>query len=276
MRNLKKHLRNKIGFTFITFLLFNACVEEQKSEKIVVKLNESVLTKKMLDSALTASSNSAKVKEEYINEWIETEVLYHEALKEDIQNNAEYINLVNNSKKKLAVSYYLKNLLTENEILPSDSEIEKYYNDFKEDFRLNDDLYTLNVMKTSSYDKAIQVRNKIIESNWDRTKNLLRSDSTIAFSKENHYKSDIAPAILLRVINNLIENETSIIVETEPSVFLVVSIEKKYVKDSIPPFGAVKENAKMRLIVLRQKDFIKERTKKLVEEHNLEIERYTE
>lgn len=276
MRLLKTHLKNKIGFTFLTLLLLNACGEEQKSEKIVVKLNESILTKKMLDSALAVSSNRAKIKEEYINEWIETEVLYYEALKEGIQDNPEYIALVNNSKKKLAGSYYLKKLLSENEILYTDSEVEKYYTDYKEDFRLTDDLFTLNIMKSVSYDKAIQVRNKILESSWDRSKDYFRLDSTLVFSKENLYKNEITPAILLRVINTLIENETSIIVETEPSEFLVVSIEKKYFKDSIPPFEVVKEHAKKLFVILRQKEFVKERIKELVEEHNMEIERYTE
>lgn len=276
MMSLNTHSKNRIGIVIFSIILFFSCGEEQKSEKIVVKLKESVLTKKMLDSAITSKANIAKLKEEFINDWIETEVLYQAALKEGIPDDTDYISLVSKSKKELAGTFYIKKLLDENDFIPNDGEIEKYFNDYKEDFRLKEDLYNLKIFRTSFFEKAVQVRTKIIESGWERAKDFFRTDSTLAFVSENIYKSEIAPAVLLRVVNSLIVKEISVILETEPGVFVVVMLENKYSADSVPPFETIKESAKNLLITLRQKEFIKDHIKKLVEEHNLEIERYSE
>ncbi|MBI3123371.1 MAG: hypothetical protein HYZ10_03115 [Ignavibacteriales bacterium] len=277
MRSLRTHSRislQLLSFTLIT--LIAACSEEQKSEKIVVKVNESVLTKTMLDSALAAKANSAKLKDEFINDWIETEVLYQEAVKDGVLDEDDFVTLLNRSKKELAGIFYIKKLLSENEQTPDEDEIAKYFNDYKDDFRLKDDLYKLNFLRVKAFDKAVQVRSKIIESSWDKAKDFFRTDSTLSFSSENLYRNELQSAILLRIVNSLMVNETSIVLEIEPGMFSVVQLAAKYPVDSIAPYEIEKENAKNRLIVLKQKEFVKEHIKKLVEEHNLEIERYTE
>ena len=277
MRSLRTRLRislQLISFTLLTILI--ACGEEQKNEKIVVKVNEAVLTKNMLDSALSAKANSAKLKDEFINDWIETEVLYQEAVKDGVLDEDEFVTLLNRSKKELASTFYIKKLLEENEQTPDDDEIAKYFNDYKNDFRLKDDLFKLNFMRTAVFDKAVQVRNRIIESSWDKAKDFFRTDSTLTFSSENLFRDELQSAILLRIINSLMVNETSIVMEIEPGMFSVVQLVAKYPADSIAPYEIEKENARKRLIVLKQKEFVKEHIKKLVAEHNLEIERYTE
>lgn len=277
MRSLRTHSRislQLLSFTLIT--LIAACSEEQKSEKIVVKVNESVLTKTMLDSALSAKANSAKLKDEFINDWIETEVLYQEAVKDGVLDEDDFVTLLNRSKKELAGIFYIKKLLSENEQTPDEDEIAKYFNYYKDDFRLKDDLYKLNFLRVKAFDKAVQVRSKIIESSWDKAKDFFRTDSTLSFSSENLYRNELQSAILLRIVNSLMVNETSIVLEIEPGMFSVVQLAAKYPVDSIAPYEIEKENAKNRLIVLKQKEFVKEHIKKLVEEHNLEIERYTE
>lgn len=277
MRSLRTHSRISIqllSFTLITLAV--ACSEEQKSEKIVVKVNEAVLTKNMLDSALSAKANSAKLKDEFINDWIETEVLYQEAAKDGVLDDDEFVKLLNRSKKELAGTFYIKKLLAENEQIPDDEEIAKYFNDYKDDFRLKDDLFKLNFLRTNAFDKAVQVRSKIVESSWDKAKDFFRTDSTLTFSSENIYRSELQSAILLRIVNSMMVNEASIVLELEPGMFSVVQLAAKFPADSIAPYEIEKENAKRRLIVLKQKEFVKEHIKKLVEEHNLEIERYTE
>ena len=277
MRSLRTRSRislRLLSFTLITLAV--ACSEEQKSEKIVVKVNEAVLTKNMLDSALSAKANSAKLKDEFINDWIETEVLYQEAAKDGVLDDAEFIKLLNRSKKELAGTFYIKKLLSENEQTPDDEEIAKYFNDYKDDFRLKDDLFKLNFLRTNAFDKAVQVRSKIIESSWNKAKDFFRTDSTLSFSSENIYRSELQPAILLRIVNSLMVNEASIVLEVEPGMFSIVQLVAKYPADSIAPYEIEKENARKRLIVLKQKEFVKEHIKKLLEEHNLEIERYTE
>lgn len=277
MRRLKTRLRIRKIFGFLAFaLIFAACGEDQKSEKLVVKVNDASLTKSMLDSALSSKANTAKLRDEFVNDWIETEILYQEAVKEGILDDKEFNSILNRSKKELAGVYLINKLLLENDQTPSDEEVEKYYNDFKEDFKLQDDLYKLNVLRTNDYEKAVQARIRIIENGWDKGKDFFRTDSTLSFSSLNSFRSEISSALFLRVLDALLLKEVSVVLEIESGSYSLVQLVEKYPADSIAPFEIEKENAERRLTVLKKKEFVKEHIKKLVSEHNLEIERYTE
>lgn len=277
MRRLKTRLRIRKIFCLLAFaLILASCGEDQKSEKLVVKVNDASLTKSMLDSALSAKANTAKLRDEFVNDWIETEILYQEAVKEGILDDKEFNSILNRSKKELAGVYLINKLLLENDQTPSDEEVEKYYNDYKEDFKLQDDLYKLNVLHTTDYEKAVQARIRIIENGWDKGKDFLRTDSTLNFSSRNSFRSEISSALFLRVIDALMLKEVSVVLEIESGSYSIVQLVEKYPAGSIAPFEIEKENAERRLTVLKKKEFVKEHIKKLVSEHNLEIERYTE
>lgn len=277
MRRLKTHLRIRKIFGFLAFaLIFAACGEDQKSEKLVVKVNDASLTKSMLDSALSSKANTAKLRDEFVNDWIETEILYQEAVKEGILDDKEFNSILNRSKKELAGVYLINKLLLENDQTPSDEEVEKYYNDFREDFKLQDDLYKLNVLRTNDYEKAVQARIRIIENGWDKGKDFFRTDSTLSFSSLNRFRSEISSALFLRVLDALLLKEVSVVLEIESGSYSLVQLVEKYPAGSIAPFEIEKENAERRLTVLKKKEFVKEHIKKLISEHNLEIERYTE
>ncbi len=277
MMRLKTRLKIRIIFGLLTFvLLFAACGEEQKSEKLIVKVNDASLTKSMLDSALSAKANSAKLRDEFVHDWIETEILYQEAVKEGILDEKEFNLVLNRSKKELAGAYFINKLLQENDQTPSDEEVQKYFNNYKEDFKLQDDLYKLNVLQTKEYEKAVQARSRILESGWEKGKDFFRTDSTISFNMQNSFKSEISSTLLLRILDVLMLKEISVVLEIEPGSYSVVQLAEKYLAGSIAPFEVEKKNARERLTVLKKKEFVKEHIKKLVSEHNLDIERYTE
>ncbi len=277
MRRLKTRLRIRKIFGLLTFaLIFAACGEDQKSEKLVVKVNDASLTKSMLDSALSAKANTAKLRDEFVNDWIETEILYQEAVKEGILDDKEFNSILSRSKKELAGVFLINKLLLENDQTPTDEEVEKYYNDYREDFKLQDDLYKLNVLHTNDYEKAVQARIRIIENGWDKGKDFFRTDSTLSYSSRNSFRSEISSSLFLRVIDALMLKEVSVVLEIESGSYSIVQLVEKYPAGSIAPFEIEKENAERRLTVLRKKEFVKEHIKKLVSEHNLEIERYTE
>ena len=96
----------------------------------MVKVNNSVLTEEDLDSALSDKRVSGKYREEYIQSWIETEVLFQKAEEEGITDNFEFKSIVENSRKKLAASMLLQKLAAENTISPTTDELKKFYSEF--------------------------------------------------------------------------------------------------------------------------------------------------
>jgi hypothetical protein len=278
MTSLAKHTNNKIIYAFaLTLFLITGCSKEQKTDKYIAKIDDAVLSKSMLDSSLSSDANSAKGRSEFVNDWIETEILYREALNDGITKEKEFVSLLERSKKELASTLLLKKKLDESGIDPNNDEVQKYFDEKKEDFRLTEDLFKINIANFWDYEKAIQFRNNLLETNWLTVENIYRMDKSIRLKRDKIiYHSELQPVVLSRAVSSLLPNEISIVLETEPGKYAVVQIVEAYVKDSLPPFEVVKDEAKNRLSILKKKEFVRNYINKLISDHNLEIERYSE
>lgn len=254
------------------------CSKEEKTDKYVAKVNGSVLTEEQVKLGLTEEQNKGKYRSEFINNWIRSEVLYQESQKEGITNDKEYTSVLERSKKELAEAFFIKKILAENNIDVNDDEVEKYYDGSKEDFKLGDDAYRINIVHFNNFDKAVQFRNKLIDADWNRTQTAFRNDSSITSTETSVllYKYQVQPINLLKQLYDLQQNEVTIVLKTGQSDFTVAQLIDKLYKDSIPPFEFVKDEIRSRLLVIKKREFVKNYIDKLISDHNLEIVRYSE
>lgn len=279
--NLPKLINKQIRYCIWSFLLILgliSCSQGNKSNKYVAKINNEILTEEQLKSALSDEQNKGKYREEYIQNWIKTEILFQEAQKKGIVDDNQFKSYLERSKKELAVSLLLKKLSEENKIEMTDEDINKYYDDHKEEFKLDDDVYLINIIEISSFEKAVEFRNKLIESDWSRAENSIKNNPAV-LSKETmrvYYRYQVQPVSLLRAVSNLDINEVSVVIETEPSKFSVVQMISRYSANSIPPLNVVKDEITARLSAIKEKDFLKDYIDKLITDHNPEIVRYSE
>jgi len=279
--NLPK-LLNKLTKYCIWFFLaiagLNSCSQESKSNKYIAKINNEILTEEQLKTALSDEMNKGKYREEYIRNWIETEVLFQEAQKKGITDDKQFNALLERSKKELAVALFLKKLSEEDKIELTDDEINKYYEDHKEEFRLEEDAYLINIIEIGDFDKAVEFRNRLLESDWNNAGKSVKNDPGILSNETMrfYYRYQLQPVSLLRALNNLGENEVSVVIETEPSKFSIVQMITKYNANSIPPIDVVKDEIISRLSAIKEKDFLKDYIDKLITDHNPEIVRYSE
>ena len=280
MKNLVRHLssRNYYIIIFAFTLTQYGCSKEEKPLKYVAKVNKSVLMEDDIKSALLEERNKGIYREEYINNWIQTEILYQEAADKGLLNDKEFKSLLERSKKELASALFIKKLMDEEKIEPTDDEIKEYFNNNKDDFKLADDVYKINEIQFNNYNKAIEFRNSLLETDWDRTLSQYHTSQSIIelLPQKLLLKYQIQPITLLRVITTLDINEVSVVLETEPMKFTVVQLLEKFSKDLIPPFDMVKNEVKERLSIIKKNQFTKEHIDKLIADHNLEIERYSE
>lgn len=281
MKNSVKHLRsNNYYFIIIFAFAFTqyGCSKEEKPSKYVAKVNKSILTEDDVKSALSEERNKGIYREEYINNWIQTEILYQEASDKGLLNDKEFQSLLGRTKKELASALFIRKIVNENKIEPTDDEIKKYFDNNKDDFKQVDDAYKINEIQFNNYNKAVEFRNSLLETEWNRALNKYRNDQSIIElqSQKLLMKYQIQPATLLRVITTLGLNEVSVVLETEPMKFTVVQLIEKTGKDYIPPLDMVKNEVKERLLVIKRNQYIKEYIDKLIADHNLEIERYSE
>lgn len=277
MMNLKKLSKNSLLVPFLISLIFLSCSKEEKNEKNIAKVNDAVLTEDMLNSMMNDSKNKAKLKDEIINQWIEDEVLFQEAEKEGITNEKEFQKILERSKKNLAISFLIKKYLDKNEIQIKDEELKKYYDENKNEFVLNDELYYLRIAKFENYESAIEFRKKLIETNWNIANNYIKTKTDKYQTKEDLiYKKDLQPIQVVRIVNTMEINEISSIIDISNNEFIIINLMNKYSENTIPPFEAVKNLVKEKLTILKQKELIHNYLTELLSEHNLEIERFSE
>jgi hypothetical protein len=274
MINLKQRL--KISFLLFILVLFTAaCSKKEKTEDYVAKVEKQTLTSLELDSALGDFSNRAMYKEEYINDWVEKEVLYQEAIKENVITDPNYISMIKRSERELARAKLIEKYLKDNPLNPTTEEVKNYFESYKSDFRLTDELYKLNIAYFINRESAVRFRNLLIESRWDNAIKTIKSDNTLIeeFANALLYSYQINPITFQRVVDNLLPNEVSIVFDSEPSKFVIVQFLEKYYRNSIPSFEFIQNIVRERYITLKQKELVKSYIESLISDYNVEIKR---
>lgn len=277
MKRFSMLTRNKFFFLFL-LLAAASCSEEEKEPKEIARVGGTILTEDELSSALNDYQYRAKVREEFITNWIEQEVLYQKAVDEGITDDKEYNSIIERSQKELAAALLIKKMLDENIQEPALDDLKNFYEKYKEDFRLQDDTYSYNFAQFNNYEKAIQFRSVLVASDWDKAVNVFRSDVSLLRTIRREFIPGykLQPVTLRKIMSVLIPNEASIVLETEPMKFTVVQLLEKINKDDIPSFEAAKEAVKERYEASRNKEFIREYIDQLIADHNIEIKRYSE
>lgn len=280
MMNCRKHLRNNIfaGAVLFSGLLLPACGKEEIDSGYAVKVDNTVLSEKDLDEALTGLKSRNKYRKEYINEWIENEIMFREAEEQGLLDEDDFKKTIEQSRKELAKAFLINKLFEENPVQPEPAELRSYYSRFSEDFRLTDNAYRVNTIKFNSEDKAIQFRSTAVESDWNRTLNVFRGDASIIESAAGQVipKHDVDNLSLLGILDQLNPDEISIVFRTEPSVFEVVQLVEKFDKGYLPKFEDTEELVRQRYTHFRQQEIYRDYVKSLISKHNIVIKKEDE
>lgn len=276
--NCVKRLNLNIIFFLLSFVVLLSCAKEEKSSKEIVRVNEVSLTEEELNNQLNENANHAKFREEFIQQWIESEVLYQSAVEDGITKTSQFNSLKDKAGKEIAISLYIQKMLEENASQISNDEIAKYYDKYVEDFRLEEDAYKLNVVYFNNFDQAVKFRSILIDSDWKKVVNTFKGDLSLV--RESHgiicYPYNFPSTVIAKTTRNLQVGEVSVVIETEPNQFAIVQLIDRLLKGTIPPMNVIEPKVKERLIIVKQKEFVRDYINKLIEDYNVEIKRYEE
>ena len=167
----------------LCFILLITCIvachsRKNKSEDVVAKVYDFVLTQKELKAHLLKTNSvvdSLKATEDYIQKWSKQKLLYRNALI-NLKNTEDLDKMVSDYKEDLYVSYY-KNALVDKKLdtLVFRKEIETFYKENKENFKLNETLVKLKYIHVNrKSEKRAQIK-ALFESNSNEDKQELLS-----------------------------------------------------------------------------------------------------
>ena len=261
----------RTSFIF-ALLLLTGCSKEKPSVEYVAKVNDVYLYKK--DFTFSPDTNLA-YRNEFIHNWVNTELLAQEAKKNDLEKSDEFLELSKKAEKEILKSLWLKKYLAENIKPVTSKELEFYYNSKPETFKLLQDAVILNRVYLTQYDRAIQFRSALLESDWNKTLKAFANDSSLKSSSNAELVSNyqIEAGNLLNIINELQPNEVSLVVPVQKNLFTVVQVLQKLYKEEVPPFVSIKKEVEKTFLDEKQKQMIEEHLKELYTQNDIDIKK---
>ena len=236
-------------------------------------MNDVYVTESDAKDYLDSLYDSPVLRTEYFQNWVTSELLYQKAEKEGITHDKKYQILLDRSKKEIAASLLLKKVSDEFSITLSDEDIQKYYDQHTDYFRINDPGYLYDAISFKDEQKALAFRKNAISRGWSSAVQMYRGDSTLLFSQNNIFRLDhqIESGILYRVFHYLNEDEISLVLSLEQSKFLVVRMRKLFVQGSTPPLSVVKSLVESRLLEEKRRDYLTDYIKKMYAKNVIDI-----
>lgn len=138
-------MKSKTLILVIFLFMFAGC-SERKPASIIARVNNEYLTEENLNLVpmkIISEEELLEEKKELIEQWIHMELLYQEGVKNRIDKNPEIKNQVLHYQKQLIANQYLS-LIVGDQLTADDEEINEYYFDNREQFRVAELTYKVN------------------------------------------------------------------------------------------------------------------------------------
>jgi peptidyl-prolyl cis-trans isomerase C len=249
-------LRKAIGVIFVALTILSGCGSSSKDKSTVVaKVGVAELTVQDIlknipqDPALKVSGVQI---EQYVQRWIDSEVIYQEAIRSGIMNSPEMRKRIEELKRDAIISAYLDEMV-ENKATVTPDEIHQFYEENKESFVREDNQYHIMVILTDSYRTANELRRRII--NGEDFADVARNHSLDA-SKESGGDlgwvtlDQVSPA-LAKTIPSLSLKRISMPINTEVGYEIVQMLDSRK-KGELKTLDEVKDVITMRLLTLKK------------------------
>lgn len=264
-------MQNKIiHISLISFFILIGCNNKEEKKEFIARVNDSYLYK---DDLTAAVLKDTAAKSEFIRNWITTEVLYKEGIENDLNSDEEFKNLIEKTKKELIKTLWIRKYLTKEKFNYSTIDLEKFYKEHRESFKLPGDAFLINRATFNDENKIIKFRNTVIESNWNLASKSFSKDFSVLEIKSNEiiFSYKIYNASLNRIFYDMIDGEVSIIIPIDENRFSVYQMVHRYHKDDIPDFSAIRDDVEKRFVDFKKKELLDNHIKELFSKNDIEI-----
>ncbi|MBC8185494.1 peptidyl-prolyl cis-trans isomerase [candidate division KSB1 bacterium] len=133
--------RNHLVFLILIFFISSCTTPKVDEKKVIVSIGSSELTLDMLNKEIPAALQPIVTKDQinsYVQQWIDTELIYQNALKLGMDLGQDFRYELEKAKKELLVRKYLSRILDE-DVDVAEDDIHKYYEENKENFLIGSD-----------------------------------------------------------------------------------------------------------------------------------------
>ena len=267
---------NKIFLTIISLIVLYSCdyINQDNLDTPIARVNDSYLYQKDIKNLIfenTSKNDSTLIVTNFINRWATKQLLIDQSIINLTQEKQDaYNDLVNQYKTDLYIEAYKGSIVAKRlDSIITIEELEKFYNQNKENFKLNDDL--------------LKIRYIHIDENFSNTKELVekfkRFDSidkneltnlSIKFKAFNlndsiWIKNDLLIGVLpvLKQNNNQLLKKTNFTQLQDSLGVYLVQIEAVLKTNDIAPLSYVKPTIEQIVINKRKQEILKKIEKEI-------------
>lgn len=231
-------------------LLLAGCSQDKTPENSLARVGDNYLTTDDL-KFLSIINPDGKVPagqlRSFLKNWIDTEVLAQQALKEDLEKDPYLQNRLRSFRQKLLADTYIRYNVYKNLIIP-DSTIQHYYNEHKAVFMLENDRAQVTQYFTSSRDTAQEIYS-ILRQGTQAEKTLLyeRNDPETKVVTRNDMISSLGDAIFGTRAEGVLPP-----IKSEFGYHVIV-VNQRYPAGSYQSVDQVRDEIRERLLITAQK-----------------------
>lgn len=269
---------------FFLFGLFSSCNSHNKGTTLA-KVGSHYLDKSDIEgivSAGTSPADSALIVKNYINFWIEQQLLASYADDELPSKEKDFDKQIENYKQTLLIqafeSYYIKKNI---DTTVTEAELAAYFKTHSSDFELKSNIVRLNFVKFHKGSPSIQKVKNLLFSNSPNKKLI---DNICSKEAENYFLDDKAWLLFDDIIKEIpIQNyqqeqflQNNKTIEIKDSVYYYLIVIKDFkIKDDVSPLIYERENIKSVILNTRKSKLLDKLhetiKKKAVDNSDIEI-----
>lgn len=257
-------------------MLVQACSREVPQNPYVARVDQALLTEDEVADQHDSLDYAVLHRREYINEWVNTELLYQEAARRGLADNPRIRREVEDTRRRLAVAALLQQELYGEENV-SEDEIVTLYNGGGEVFRLQEDLVKASYALFGDRDAANTFRGKLVRGTpWEAAveecerDSLLRSRLVQVATRQFFTQGTLYPPELWKLARNLGKDEVSFAVKT-PAGYYVLVVQSFTKQGELPELSYIRNEIRERILIEKRRIMYDRLLAELRAKHSVEV-----
>jgi len=269
-----------IGIPFLS-----GCAEETESQDYVARVEDRYLFEEDIErimANIAVTGNPSEMRRHIVNQWLTTEVLYQEALRRGLAENAEVQRRLDESERSVLVNSFIESFYRENSPSPSVGETRTYFEQHKEQLRLREPFVRVRYLRAGTFEEAAQAQLALLNAGvaerdsvwtlWAGTLEINSSALDTLFSPRisayDHYPESRLfgnQPLLRQTLAGLQDERTAAVIESDSS-YHVLQLAQRIPTGSMPQQEWIQPELVRQLVIQNRKQLYARLVQRLTNE----------
>lgn len=189
----------------------------------------------MRDVAAHVDTGSAYAVRNYVSNWVNQELLYVEAKKEGLDDDAAFKERVKAFSRQLAITMLLNKKIYDAAVDPTPEEISSYYAAHRDEFRAADEVVCVNLAAFAKRSFAVAFRNGLVSgTNWNTIFNDIPTYAVMDVKDSLYLTSSGTNSAIWNVAQSLNVGSVSFPIQIDTLSYIVQMKRKFEIGDRLP------------------------------------------